>query len=305
MNTDMNSLVMFAHVIESKSFSRAAQRLRMPISTVSRRVSELEKQLGVRLIERSTRRLRLTQVGTEVFEHAQRSSNINDAVMNIASNHSTCVSGTLRVSVPRALLDSLLTPLMFRYHQLHPDVRVKVFVTDRAVNQVDEEIDLAFRVGPLENSNLIVRHLLSYRHRLVASPEYLKERSHPHCPQDLLTHRLVAYASWNEHSTWSFDRAAGGETESLNFQPHLSINDYSEMAFLLLSGAGIGELSPMAQPDLLRSGRLVEVMPQWRFLPVNLSIVHIGNQYVSRAARLFKELAAELIPAQVPKLLAA
>lgn len=96
MNTDLNSVLIFAQVVQSDSFSKAAQRLRVPISTVSRRVSELEKQLGVRLIERSTRRLRLTDVGSEVFEHAQKSSEINNAVMNIASNHLTGVSGMLR-----------------------------------------------------------------------------------------------------------------------------------------------------------------------------------------------------------------
>jgi DNA-binding transcriptional LysR family regulator len=300
MNTDLNSLVTFAHVVESNSFSRAAQRLRMPISTVSRRVSELEKQLGVRLIERSTRHLRLTDVGSEVFEHAQKSSSIHDAVMSIASNHWTSISGTLRVSVPKALVNSILTPLISHFHQQYPDVRLQVFVTDRIVNQIDEGVDLAFRVGHLEDSSLVVRHVLSYRHRLVASPAYLNGHVLPSHPHDLSKHHLVAFSSWTPHHTWSFWRT-GGQTESIDFQPHLSINDYSEMALLLLSGVGVGELPPMAQPELLRDGRLVEVMPRWRFQPVNLSIVHLGNRHVSRVVRLFKEMAAELIPTLLPK----
>jgi DNA-binding transcriptional LysR family regulator len=305
MNTDLNSLVMFAHVVQSNSFSRAAQRLRMPISTVSRRVSELEKQLGVRLIERSTRRLRLTDVGSEVFEHAQRSSSINDAVINIASNHLTSVSGTLRVSVPPTLVDSVLTPVISRFNQQYPDVRIQVFVTDRIVNHIDEGIDLAFRIGPLEDSSLVVRHLVSYRHRLVASPAYLDGRDLPRRPQDLRNHRLVAFSLWVPRNNWTFSRNGSGQKESIDFEPHLSINDYSEMASLLMSGAGIGELPPMVQPDLLRDGRLIEVMPQWRFQPVNMSVVQLGSHYVSRAVRLFKDMAAELIPTLVPKLSAA
>jgi DNA-binding transcriptional LysR family regulator len=296
MNTDLNSLVLFAHVVQSNGFSRAAQRLRMPISTVSRRVSELEKQLGVRLIERSTRSLRLTDVGSEVFEQARRSSSINDAVTNIASNHLTCVSGTIRVSVSPMLADSLLTPVIARFHRQHPDVRVQIFVTDRAVNQIEEGIDLAFRVGPLQDSSLVVRHVLSFSHRLVASPDYLSGRDTPRQPHDLRKHRLLAFSVWAAHNTWTFSRIANGQTESIDFDSHLSINDYSGMASLLLSGAGIGELPPMVQPELLRDGRLVEVMPQWRCQPVNISIVHFGTRYVSRAVRIFKETAAEVIP---------
>jgi DNA-binding transcriptional LysR family regulator len=300
LTTDLNSLLIFAHVVESNSFSRAAQRLRVPISTVSRRVSELEKQLGVRLIERSTRRLRLTHVGSEVFEQAQRSSEINTAVINIASNHLTTVSGTLRVSVPPTIFDSVLGPVICRFQELYPDARVQVLVTGRSGNQLDEGIDLAFREGPLEDSSLIVRHLLRYRHQLVATPSYLEGREIPRKPKDLLRHRLVAFAFATPENTWGFSRA--NATESIAFQPHLSINEYSELAHVLLSGAGIGELPPIVQPELLREGLLVEVMPRWRFQSVNLSIVHLGNRYISRLVRLFKELASEMIPKLFPAL---
>jgi DNA-binding transcriptional LysR family regulator len=296
MNTDLNSLVLFAHVVQSNSFSRAAQRLRIPISTVSRRVSELEKQLGVRLIERNTRSLRVTDVGSEVFEQAQRSSRINDAVSSIAANHLTCVSGTIRVSVSPILTDSILTPVVSRFQRENPDVRVQIFVTDRLVHQVEEGVDLALRVGPLEDSSLVVRHVLSFRYRLVASPGYLNGRDMPRRPQDLRNHRLVAFSVWASHSTWSFSRITNGQKESVDFEPHLSINDYSEIASLLVSDAGIGELPPTVQPELLRDGRLVEVMPQWRCEPVDVSIIHFGTRYVSRAVRIFKELAVQVIP---------
>lgn len=300
MSTDLNSLVAFAHVVQSNSFSRAAQRLRMPISTVSRRVSELERQLGVRLIERSTRRLRLTDVGSEVFAYAQKSSSIHEAVMNIASNHRTSISGTLRISVPRALVDSIVMPLVSHFQQQYRDVCLQVFVTDRVVNQIDEGVDLAFRVGPLEDSSLVVRHVVSYRHRLVTSPAYLKGRVAPDRPHDLGNHRLIAFSSWNTRNTWSFLKRSNGQKESVDFEPHLSINDYAEIASLLLSGAGVGELPPMIQPELLYDGRLVNVMPLWHFQPVTLSILHLGNRHVSRAVRLFTEMAAELIPTFLP-----
>jgi DNA-binding transcriptional LysR family regulator len=117
----------------------------------------------------------------------------------------------------------------------------------------------------------------------------------------LLRHRLVAFAFSTPVDTWSFLRVGGG-TESIVFQPQLSINEYSELAHVLLAGGGIGELPPIVRPELLRDGLLVEVMPRWRFQPVDLSIVHVGKRHISRLVRLFKELAAEMIPKLFPAL---
>ena len=152
--TDLNSLAIFAQVVEANSFSEAARRMKMPTSTVSRRVAELESQLGVRLIERSTRSLRLTDIGSEVLEHAQRSTELREAVNNIASNHLAHVSGTLRVSAPPSISDSLLAPLIVAFQAEYPEVRLQVFITERIVDQIAEGVDLAFWVGELEDSSL-------------------------------------------------------------------------------------------------------------------------------------------------------
>jgi DNA-binding transcriptional LysR family regulator len=296
MRTDLNSLLIFAQVAELNSFVKAARRLQMPPSTVSRRITELETQLGVRLIERSTRSLRLTDVGSELLEHAQRSAELSEAVSNIASNHSARVSGILRISAPPTISDSLLAPLILRFQEAYPDVRVQVFTTDRILPQIAEGIDLAFRVGELEDSSLVVRRLLTYRHQLVASPSYLKNQKAPKRPVDLLQHRLLAFSFWTPQNTWSFLRAGGKEKTSITFQPHLSINEYAGLAIALVAGAGIGELPPIVQPDLLRQRRLVEVMPNWHLRLFNLSLVHLGNRYIPRAVRVFKDFAADVVP---------
>ncbi|MEA3099862.1 LysR family transcriptional regulator, partial [Caballeronia mineralivorans] len=166
--TDLNSLVIFAKVVEVKSFSEAARRLNIPISTVSRRIADLEDQLGVRLLERSTRNLRLTEVGSEVLEHAQRSVEISDAVDNVVSNQLSSVSGVLRLSAPPSISDSLLAPLVGAFQASYPNVRVQIFVTDRFVDHIAEGVDLVFRIGALKDSSLVARKLLSYRQQLVA-----------------------------------------------------------------------------------------------------------------------------------------
>jgi DNA-binding transcriptional LysR family regulator len=299
--TDLNSLMVFAKVVEAKSFSEAARRLKMPTSTVSRRVADLEEQLGIRLIERSTRSLRLTDVGCEVFEQAKHSSEIGEAVDNIASNHLSTVAGELRLASPPSLSDSLLAPLIDAFQAAYPDVRVQVFITDRIVDQIAEGVDLAFRVDPQpKDSSLVARKILTYRHLLVASPAYMAGRKAPRRPQDLLQHRLLAFSFWKPVNVWSF--VNGKKKETLTFHPHLSMNDYAGLAAALLAGGGIGDLPPVVQPELLRDGRLVEVMPNWHLSVFHLWIVHLGNRYVTRPVRVFKEFAARKVPALFPRL---
>jgi DNA-binding transcriptional LysR family regulator len=300
--TDLNSLMIFAKVVEANSFSEAARRLKMPTSTVSRRVAELEDQLGVRLIERTTRSLRLTDVGSEVLEHAQHSAELSEAVDNIASNHLSNISGILRLSAPPSISDSLLAPLVGAFQASYPNVRVQVFITDRIVDQIAEGVDLAFRVGDLEDSSLVARRILTYRHQLVASPDYLAKCQPPKTPQDLLGHRLLAFSFWKPVNSWSFAHTNGKNKETLAFQPYFSMNDYAGLAAALLAGTGIGDLPPLVQPELLRDGRLVEVMPKWRFRIFHLWVVHLGNRYITRPVRVFKEFATQMAPTLFPTL---
>ena len=299
---DLNSLIVFAKVVEANGFSEAARRLKMPISTVSRRVAELEDQLGVRLLERSTRGLRLTDAGSEVFEHALRSAELSEAVDNIASNHLANVSGVLRLSAPPSISDSLLAPLVGAFHASHPDVRVQILVTERMVDHIAEGVDLVLRVGALRDSTLVARKILTYRHQLLASPAYVEKRGSPKTPQELLDHRLLAFSRWTPESRWIFVHVNGRDKETLNFQPHLSMNYYAGLAAALVAGAGIGELPPVVQPQLVRDGRLIEIMPKWRFRTVELSVVHLGNRHIARPVRVFKEFAARMAPTLIPNL---
>ena len=292
--SDLNALLIFAKVVEATSFSEAARRLGMPISTVSRKVADLEDQLGVRLLERSTRQLRLTDVGADVLEHAQKGVEVSEAVDSVVSNQLAEVKGTLRLSAPPSIADSLLAPLVTAFQASYPQVHVHALVTDRFVEHVAEGIDLVFRVGPLEDSTLIARKVLRYRHQLVASPEYLENVKAPRKPSDLLNHRLLAFSFWNPQKSWTF--ANGEKKETITFLPYLAMNDFAGLATALVSGAGIGDLPPIVSPSLMRDGKLVEVMPKWRFRAVDISVVHLGNRHIPRPVRLFKEFAAQMAP---------
>lgn len=299
---DLNSLVLFAKVVEANSFSEAARRLRMPVSTVSRRIAELEDQLGVRLLERTTRSLRLTELGAEVLEHAVRSAELSDAVESIVSNRLSDVSGTLRLSAPPSISDTLLTPLVTAFQASYPNVRVQILVTDRFVDHIAEGVDLVFRLGALRDSSLVARRILTYRHQLVASPDYLSGCKPPRKPKDLLDHRLLSFSYWKPSNSWNFVHKNGKEKETLSFQPFLAMNDFAGLAPALLAGGGIGELPPVVEPDLLRKGRLVEVMPDWRFRSFDLSLVHLSNRHISKPCRLFKDVATQMATELFPSL---
>jgi DNA-binding transcriptional LysR family regulator len=299
---DLNALVVFARVVEANSFSEAARRLKMPVSTVSRRIAELEDQLGARLLERSTRNLRLTELGAELLEHAARGAALNDSVLGIVKNRLSEVSGVLRLSAPPSISDTLLTPLVTAFQASYPDVRVQVLVTDRYVDHIVEGVDMALRLGALRDSALVARKLLTYRHQLVASPGYLAGVRPPEKPQDLLDHRLLTFSYWRPDNSWTFLSRDGKAKETLSFQPYVAMNDFAGLAPALAAGAGIGDLPPVVKPELLRTGRLVEIMPKWRFRTFDLSIVHLGNRHISKPSRLFKEFASQMAPRLFPDL---
>ena len=299
---DLNALLIFAKVVEAGSFSEAARRLSMPVSTVSRRLADLENELGLRLLERSTRSLRLTETGMEILEHARRGAEVGETVSAIVSNRITDVSGLLRLSTPPSVSDTLVAPLVCEFQKAYPNVRVQVLVTERMVDHIAEGIDLVFRLGPMKDSSLVALKVLTYRHQLVASPSYVEQHERPHSPQDLLKHRLFAFSHGKAMNRWDFVHAESRKKETMSFLPHVSMNDYSGLSKALLAGGGIGDLPPVVQPELLRTGKLVEVMPQWRFQVFDLSIVHLGGRHIARPVRMFKELAARFAPSLFPNL---
>ncbi|WP_419728962.1 LysR substrate-binding domain-containing protein [Lichenicola sp.] len=299
---DLNALIVFAKVIEARSFSEAARRLKMPVSTVSRRVADLEDQLGTRLLERSTRALRLTDVGSDVLEHAIRISEISEALDGHVSNQLSRVAGTLRLSAPPSISDSLLTPLVGAFQASYPDVRVQILITERKIDHIADGVDLAFHVGPMRDSSLVVRRILTYRHQLVASPAYIASRPPPRRPQDLLDHRILAFSHWQPENHWAFSHVNGQDQESISFLPHVGINDFSGVISGVLAGQGVGDLPPIVQPDLMRDGRLVEIMPDWRFPVFDLSLLHLGNRRLQHPVRLFKDFTYRMAPTIFPDL---
>lgn len=288
---DLNALAIFAHVADAHSFSEASRRMNMPVSTVSRRIAELEADLGARLFERSTRQLRLTDLGRDVLSHAKQTVEIGDAVLATVSNQMAEVKGTLRLSAPPGIADALLVPIITAFNASYPDVHVHVMITERMVDHISEGVDLALRVGPLKDSALIAKKLMVYRHRLLASRAYIDAHGEPREPDDLHDHRLLAFSFWNDENSWTLTK--GEQSRRVTFRPYLAMNDYTGLARAIADGTGIGELPAIVCTDLQRSTSLLELLPGWQFREVALSLVHLGGKHMPKHIRLFAEFATQ------------
>lgn len=295
---DKNAMAIYVKVVENNSFSRAAEREGIPVSTVSRKISELEKALGVRLLERSTRRLRMTEIGQDYYVHCRRGLEEFETANLMVNDQQTQVSGRLRLSVPPSISDVLVIPLIEAFQALYPNAIVNCLVTDRHVNHIEDGIDISLRVGELKDSSLVARRLLRYRSVLVASPGYLERAGAPSHPNELPLHALVAFSRWDPAVTWQMGN--NGETHKVNVQPRIAINDYAGVQSAVINGLGISEIPSIICGPALQDGRLVEIMPKWQFSPVTLSAVYPSNRNLSRLVRLFKDFCVEKIEALVP-----
>ncbi len=295
---DKNAMALYVKVVENNSFSRAAQREGVPVSTVSRKISELEKALGVRLLERSTRKLRMTEIGQDYYQRCRRGLEEFETANLLVKDQQAEVSGHLRLSVPPSLSDVVIIPLIEAFQALYPNAIVNCLVTDRHVNHIEDGIDISLRVGDLKDSSLVARRLLGYRSVLVASPGYLARAGAPNHPNELPLHALVAFSRWEPAVTWELEN--NGETYKVNVQPRIAINDYTGVQSAVINGLGISEIPSILCGKDIQDGRLLEVMPDWQFSPVTLSAIYPSNRNLSRLIRLFKDFCVEHIEALVP-----
>jgi len=293
---DIDSSALFVKVIEYGSFSEASKRAGVPVSTISRRITLLESRLGVRLIERSTRKLRLTELGRVYFDHCRRALEEFELASSALKDKQEEVSGLLRVSIPPSLERCFFVPLVASFLARYPNARVRIWVTEQKLDLISDHVDIALRVGDTQNENVIARPLLSYRHILVATPGYLESMACPCHPSDLKGHRLICFTYWFDDTTWTFRKDA--VSERYKVEEAFSMNDFAGIQAAVESGFGIGELPSFMCNGAIKSGDLVEVLPDWKFSPlstaqVSLSLVYPSNRHLPKLVRLFKEFCVE------------
>ncbi|MHA1524881.1 MAG: LysR family transcriptional regulator [Alphaproteobacteria bacterium] len=276
------------------SFSAAARRLAMPLSTVSRKVSSLEASLNVKLLERSTRSLRLTEIGTAYFDQCRQGIGAFTTANLLVQDRQAQIAGMLRISLPPSLAQGLFVPIIGLFQKRYPQAKVAVFITERIVDRIEEGIDLSFRVGPIADSRLAARKLLTYRHLLVGAPAYLGEHASPQSPAALTKHRLIAFGFWREaEKRWTL--SARKKQETVSFEPNVSFNDYAAILRAVIQGQGIAKVPSILCGEALSKREIVEILPSWQFQEINLQAVHTGTKNMARLTRLFLDACSEHI----------
>ena len=281
----------FTAVVEAGSFVRAAELLEVSKAGVSRLVSELETRLGLRLLQRTTRKLSLTAEG-EVFFHrcTELLQAIEDAEGEVTARGGEAV-GMVRVNVPVSFGMTYLAPLWPLFMELHPHVVLDVTLSDRVVDLVDEACDLAVRIARLPNSTLVSRKLASTRLTLCASPEYLRRHGAPAHPLELSQHTVIAYTLLAMGDQWQFEGEEGPVT--VKVKPRMRSNSGDTCCIAAVSGQGLVLEPTFLVGPYLRSGELVEVMPQYRSVDLGVYAVYPTRKYVPPKVRALIEFLAQ------------
>ena len=294
-----DDLRFFATIALSSSLASAARTLGVTAPAVTQRLQHLEHRVRLRLVDRSHRRLVLTEEGRLMAEQAQRILGDLESLSDLLRLRRGEVSGNLKLVAPLGFGRRYVAPVAARFRLLHPGVTLSLILTDRPWQQQEEAWDLMVHVGELRDSSLLMRHLAPNERVVCAAPAYLARAGTPLAPDDLRAHDCIALRENEEDVTlWRFGSADGEPRANIRIEPVLSSNDGDAVRQWALEGAGIVLRSEWDVADELRAGRLVRLLPDWRPRPADVvALLPQRQERMARTRHFLAMLAASLAPA--------
>ena len=288
----LSAIQVFAQVVESGSFAKAAERLGLSTSAVSRHVAELEAHLQTRLLNRTTRRVSLTESGRAFYERAvQLLADLEEAEQE-ASSAAIVPRGTIRLTTAVNFGVRHVAPAIAEFLARHPEVSFDVSLSDRVVDLVDEGFDLAIRIGPPGTQNLVARKLGETRLVPCASPDYLAKHGAPRTPEELARHNCFTYEYVSASDLWQFRDRAGGE-HAVRVAGTLHSNNGELLAEAAASGAGIAFEPAFIVGELVRAGRLVPLLQDFVAPPIPIYALYPSRKHLSAKVRRFVDFLVE------------
>jgi len=282
----------FARVVEAGSFARAAERMGVSVSAVSRQVAELEAHLDVRLLNRTTRRLSLTESGQAFFDRSvQLLADLEEAEIAVTSA-SIVPRGTLRLTCSATFGSRHLAPAIAAFAARHPQMRFDVELSERFVDLVDEGFDLAVRIGAPGGQNIVARRVGAARVLCCASPSYLERYGEPRQPEELATHQCLSYEYLPTRNVWTFRDPKGGE-RSVRITGPVHSNNGRFLVGLAAQGIGISREPDFISAPELRAGRLKPILQQFESPPLPVYVVYPSRRHLSAKVRAFADFLAE------------
>jgi DNA-binding transcriptional LysR family regulator len=285
----------FARVVDCASFTRAADTLGIPRSSVSAAIQELEGRVGARLLHRTTRTVTPTQDGLALYERCLRLISDVEDTENLFRQGAVGPAGRLRVDVPGRIGRLIVAPALPDFLARYPEITVDLGITDRAVNMTEESVDCVLRVGQLADSGLIARTIGDLLLVNVASPAYLKRHGVPRAPGDLGHHLAVNYASPSSGRVEGWEWIENGNTRSLAMNGRVTVNSAEAYIACCLAGLGLIQIPAYDVRQHIDASELVEVMPDYRAAPMPMTLLYPNRQHLSRRLQVFADWLEDLL----------
>ncbi len=294
----LEAMAVFAQVVDSGGFTRAAEALRMPKATVTTLVQNLEAHLGVKLLNRTTRRVEVTPDGAAYYERCTRIlAEVQETESALSSTHAS-PQGRLRVDVSVAFGRRVLMPALPAFLERYPGIRIEVGCTDRPVDLLEEGVDCVVRAGELADSSLVARRIGLLDFICCAAPSYLARYGVPEHPRDLSRHHVVNFFSPRTGKIMPWDFTRSGERIEIMLDGPVATNDSEAYLAAGLAGLGVVQLTRGMVSEHLAEGRFVRVLAEWTIDPLPVYAVYPRNRHLSAKVRVFVEWVAELIAAR-------
>ena len=280
-------MAVFAKVVQAGSFTDAGKALSLPKSNISRRISRLEETLKVRLLERTTRKLHLTEIGQYFYHHAQRIVEEAEFANSLVDSMMAGPRGILRVSASVYTGQQMLAPILPEFLNQYPDIHLHLELSNRRIDLIEEGIDVAIRIGNLADSTMMSRHLGKSRLYLYCAPDYITSSGSPTLPHDLIDHRLLLMSDMAPQDTLSLNGPRG--EEKLLLKPYCTINDFQTLHHLAIASLGITALPEnLCREDVNRKS-LIRVLPSWEVRPVDFHAVYPSRRGAMPKLLMFLE----------------
>jgi DNA-binding transcriptional LysR family regulator len=292
----IQAMQVFARVVETGSFTRAAETFDMPKGSVTKLVQQLEDRLKVRLLHRTTRRVTVTADGAAYYERATRLLNDLDEMESSLANAQASPSGRLRVDVGSSTARLVLVPALPAFYRRYPDIQLDLGVTDRPVDIIGDNVDVVLRGGELTEQSLVARRIANLQLVTVASPEYLRANGTPMTPQELEdgSHTTINFFSSRTGRGYPHQFERDGESLEIWGRQRLSVNEANALMAAVTAGLGVSQVALFAAKPHLDSGELVQVLADWTRPPIPLHVVYPPNRHLSAKVRAFVEWSAEV-----------
>jgi DNA-binding transcriptional LysR family regulator len=279
-------------VVETNSFTAASDRLGMSKALVSKYVGEVETKLGIRLFNRTTRKLALTEAGRCYYEQSlillEQYSVLIDNVTGEQSNP----RGLLKISAPVTFGEMQLSAILPKFLKHYPELKIELVLTNGAIDMLEEGIDVRIRIGGLDDSNMIARHLKTFPLVLSASPEYIKKNGLPKTPEEVAEHQCIIDSNFRIGKQWPII-SPEGVADTISVSSSVAVNSPQAVREIAIAGGGIAMCPEFIVEDAIRDGRLITILPEYTTLEFGLFAIYPHRKYVAKKVRCFIDFMLE------------